>query len=334
MKQLIAIKMGSTMTTIFKQGEGLVLKEPSMIAISGTIKSREIKAIGKEAKRLQGRIGNISSVVYPISNGVIVDSELATAMLKGFLRKIFPRRFFKPNIKAILCVPLGINLKEKKTFEKVCYNAGIADITIIPAIVCGAIGDEIPINTNTGKLLVNIGGGTTNIAVIAMNNIISGVNISIGGTTISKAIEQMIAEKFNLRVGEGVAEKVKDDVVSLLENDTASIDVQGINITTKETETKVICSPDVYQIATHYYGKIAEAISSVINTCPPDIINDIKREGMYLFGSNSQVSGIGKFLKSKLGINIMTFDHNRTDIIGAAKILDNPTQYQDLLKSL
>ncbi len=334
MKQLIAIKMGSTMTTIFKQGEDLVLKEPSMIAISGTLKSREIRAIGKDAKRLQGRTGSSSSVIYPVNNGVIVDSELATAMLKGFLRKIFPRRFFKPNIKAILCVPLGISLKEKKTFEKVCYNAGIADITIIPAIICGAIGDEIPINTNTGKLLVNIGGGATNIAVMAMNNIISGINISLGGTTISKAIEQMIAEKFNLRIGEGVAEKVKDEVLSLLETDTASVEIQGVNITTKETETKVIFSPDVYQIATHYYGKIAEAVISVINTCPPDIINDIKREGMYLFGSNSQVSGIAKFFKNKLNLNITTYDHNRTDIIGAAKILDNPTQYQDLLKSL
>ena len=334
MKQLIALKLGSTMTTIFKQGEGLVLKEPSMIAISGSLKSLEVKAVGKEAKRMQGRIGGSTSVVYPINNGVITDSELATAMLKLFLKKIFPRKFFKPNIKAILCTPLGINLKERKTFEKVCYNAGIADVTIIPAIICSAVGDDIPVNTNNGKLLVNIGGGTTNIAVMAMNNIISGINISIGGTSIDKAVENLVAEKFNIRLGEGIAQKIKEEVLSLLESDTASIEVQGINITTKENESKIITSKDIYPVATYYYGKIAEAILGVINTCPPDIINDIKHEGLYLFGSNSEVNGIAKFYKNKLGINVITYDHNRTDIIGAAKILDNPTQYQELLKSI
>ena len=334
MKQLIALKLGSTMTTIFKQGEGLVLKEPSMIAISGSLKSLEVKAVGKEAKRMQGRIGGSTSVVYPINNGVITDSELATAMLKLFLKKVFPRKFFKPNIKAILCTPLGINLKERKTFEKVCYNAGIADVTIIPAIICSAVGDDIPVNTNNGKLLVNIGGGTTNIAVMAMNNIISGINISIGGTSIDKAVENLVAEKFNIRLGEGIAQKIKEEVLSLLESDTASIEVQGINITTKENESKIITSKDIYPVATYYYGKIAEAILGVINTCPPDIINDIKHEGLYLFGSNSEVNGIAKFYKNKLGINVITYDHNRTDIIGAAKILDNPTQYQELLKSI
>ena len=334
MKQLIALKLGSTMTTIFKQGEGLVLKEPSMIAVSGSLKNMEIKAVGKEAKRLQGRISGSTHVVFPINNGVITDAELATAMLKGFLRKVFPRRFFKPNIKAILCIPLGISLNERKTFEKVCYGAGIADVTIIPAIICSAVGDDIPVNTSTGKLLVNIGGGTTNIAVMAMNNIVAGINVGIGGTSIDKAIEKLVAEKFNMRLGDGVAQKIKEETLSLLETDTAAIEVQGININTKETESKIITSKDVYPVATYYYEKIAEAVSSVINACPPDIINDIKREGMYLFGSNSEVSGISKFYKNKLGTNAITFDHNRTDITGAAKILDNPTQYQELLKSI
>ena len=313
MKQLIALKLGSTMTTIFKQGEGLVLKEPSIIATTGSLKSVEIKAVGKDAKRLQGRVGGSTNIIYPINNGIITDGELASAMLRLFLKKVFPRKLFKPHIKAILCVPLGISLKERKTFERVCYNAGIADVSIIPAIICSAVGDDIPVNTSIGKLLVNIGGGTTNI---------------------DSAVEKLVSDKFNIRVSEGVAQKIKEEVLSLLESDTASIEVQGININTKETESKIITSKDLYPIATYYYGKIAEAVSSVINTCPPDIINDIKRDGMYLFGSNSQVSGITKFYRNKLGINAITFDHNRTDITGAAKILDNPALYQELLKSI
>ena len=333
-KQLIALKLGSTVTTIFKQGEGLVLKEPSMIAVSGHLKSREIKAIGKDAKRMQGRTSGALSVVSPLNAGVISDSELATSMLKGFLKKIFPRTFIRPNIKALLCVPLGISVNEKKAFEKVCYNAGIADVTLIPAVICSAIGDEIPIGTSTGKLVVNIGGGCTNIAAIAMNSIVTGVNISVGGNNINTAIEKYIMERFGLFISDGTAERVKNEISSLLENNTATTEVQGVKTETRETESVVISSKDIYPIVSHYYSKIADAILSVINACPPDIANDITLGGIYVFGGHSQISGLTKFFKSKLKININISENAKTDIFGAAKLLDNPTQYHDIIKSL
>ena len=333
-KQLIALKLGSTVTTIYKQGEGMVLKEPSLIASVGHLKSREIKAIGKDAKRMQGRTNGAISVISPINAGIITDSDMATEMLKGFLKRIFPRRFFKPNIKAILCVPLGISIAEKKAFEKVCYNAGIADVTLIPAIICSAIGDSIPINTTTGKLLVNIGGGCTNIAAMAESSIITGVNISVGGTNINSAIESYILEKYNLFIGEGTSEKVKLEVGSLLENNIATVEVQGVNAATKESETVVVSSEDIYPIIEHYYSKIAEAISSVISSCPPDIINDISRECIYIFGSPSDISGLTKFLKDKLKLAIHISENAKTDIYGAAKLLDNPTEYSEILRSL
>lgn len=333
-KQLIALKLGSTITTIFKQGEGLVLKEPSMIAVTGHLKSREIKAIGKDAKRMQGRTSGAMSVISPINAGVITDSDLATAMLKGFLKKIFPRTLFRPNIKAILCVPLGISVNEKKAFEKVCYNAGIADVTLIPAIICSAVGDEIPIGTNTGKLIVNIGGGCTNIAAIAMNSIITGVNISVGGSNMCTAIEKYIMERFGLFISDGTAERVKNEIASLLENNTATTEVQGVKVDTKETESVVITSKDIYPIVVHYYSKIADAILSVINSCPPDIANDITLNGIYVFGGNSQISGLTKFMKNKLKVPVNISENAKTDILGAAKLLDNPTQYHDIIKSL
>ena len=333
-KQLIALKLGSTVTTIFKQGEGLVLKEPSLIAVSGHLKSREVRCIGKDAKRMQGRTSGAISVVSPINAGVITDSELATAMLKGFLKKIFPRTFFKPQIKALLCVPLGISVNEKKAFEKVCYNAGIADVTLIPAVICSAIGDEIPINTNTGKLIVNIGGGCTNIATMAMNSIITGINISVGGSNICTAIEKYLMERFNLYISDGTAERIKNEIASLLENNTETTEVQGVKADTRETEVVVISSKDIYPIVSHYYSKIADAILSVINACPPDIANDITIHGIYVFGGNSQISGLSKFFKNILKVNVNLSENAKTDIFGAAKLLDNPTQYNDIIKSL
>lgn len=333
-KQLIALKLGSTVTTIFKQGEGLVLKEPSMIAIAGTIKSREIKAIGKEAKKMQGRTGGSATVVAPINQGVITDTELATAMLKGFLKKVMPRKLFKPNIKALLCVPLGISVAEKKAFEKVCYNAGIADVTLVPSIICSALGDNINISTSTGKLVVNIGGGCTNIAALSMNGILTGVCISVGGANINMAIEKYILENHGLFISDGTADRVKHEICSLLENDTASTEVQGVSAETKENQSIVLNSKDVYHITCYYYEKIAEAINSVISACPPDIIADINREGIYVFGSHSQLNGLTKFFKNKLGIPVILSENNKTDIVGAAKLLDNPTEFHDILRAL
>lgn len=334
MTQLIALKLGSTVTTIYKQGEGLVLKEPSYVAVSGSLKSREIKAVGKEAKRMMGRTSGGVSVIAPINNGVITDTDLASTMLKIYLKRIFPRHFLKPHIKAVLCTPLGLSVSEKKNFEKVCYNAGIADVTMIPAIICSAIGDDIPVDTSTGKLLVTIGGGTSNIAVIANNSIVSGINISVGGTSINTAIENMIVEKFNSNIGDGTAEKIKGETLSLLENDTSSIEVQAVNISTHESQNILVSAKDVYPIATHYYGKIAEAIASVITTCPPDIVSDIKREGVYVYGSHSQISGLEKFFKAKLGLKINVSETFKTDIHGAAKLLDNPAELHEIIKNL
>ena len=334
MTQLIALKLGSTMTTIFKQGEGLVLKEPSMIAVYGSSRSREIKAVGKDAKRMQGRTSGLTKVVLPINNGTITDVELASSMLKIFLKRIFPRKFLKPHIKAILCTPLGLSVGEKKAFEKVCYNAGIADVTLIPAIICSAIGDDIPIDTSTGKLLVNIGGGTTNIAVIANSTIVSGVNISIGGSLINTAIEKLLVEKFAVNVSDGTAEKIKSEIYSLLENSTASIEVQGVNTLTKETQSITVTSQDIYPIISHYYGRIADAIQSVLSSLPPDIVADINREGIFVFGSHSNVPGLSKFLRKRLAIYANISETFKTDIHGAAILLDNPTTLREILRQL
>jgi len=333
-KQLIALKLGSTVTTIFKQGEGLVLKEPSLIAVAGALKSREIKAVGKDAERMQGRTSGNIAVLSPINSGFITDSDLATSMLKGFMKKIFPSQLIKPNIKAIVCVPLGISVNEKKVFERVCYNAGIADVTLIPAILCSAIGDDIAINTSTGKLIVNIGGGCTNIAALAMNSIITGINISVGGTNINTAIEKYILERHNLYISQGSSQKIKHEVASLLENDSATTEIQGIDKNSGESNSVVISSKDIYPIIEHYYSKIAQAISSVIANCPPDIANDISHNGVYIFGGNAQISGLTKFMKNKLSIDVNISENAKTDIFGAAKLLDNPTQYHEILKSL
>lgn len=331
---LLAIKLGSTTTTIFRQGDGLVLREPSLIAISGSIKAREIKAIGYDAQQLVGRSATTTHVVAPISNGLVNNSELAGAMLRGFIRKVCPDKLFKPNIRAILCTPIGISLNEKKAFEKVCYSAGISDVTIMPAILCSAIGQNLDVEEKYGKLVVNIGGGCTNIAIIANNTILNGASISIGGTTICTAIEQYIAEKYNLKISSQTAEKIKNDIGSLFATYATSTDVTGIDLTTKETQTIVLTSQEIYPIMKHYFDKICDAIETLTNMCQPDIINDVYKSGVHISGSQCSFPGLEKFFKQRLGMTAQISEISKTDIWGASKLLDDPILLKKILIQL
>ncbi len=327
----LAIKLGSTTTTIFRQGDGLVLKEPSLIAISGNMKNREVKAIGYEAQRLVGRSSSNTSIIAPIVHGVVNNVELATIMLRGFIRKVCPDKLLKPSIRALLCVPLGISLADKKVIQKVCYSAGISDVTIMPAILCSAIGQELNIEDKYGKLVVNIGGGCTNIAVVANNTIVNGISASIGGTKINTAIEQYVSDKYNLTISNSTAEKIKQDVASLFDSYSAVTDVDGIDNSTKENRTVAITSKEIYPIMEFYYLKICDAIETVINMCPPDIIHDIHKSGAYISGSQSSYPGIERFLKQHLNMPVHISDIGKTDIWGASKLLDDPLRLKKLL---
>jgi len=328
---LLALKLGSTTTTIYREGEGMVLREPSMIATIG-IKSREVKAVGSEAKRLLGRTSVGLQVVSPISGGVIVDSECASLMLKHFLRKIETRpKLIKQGIRAIVCVPLGINLTERKVLEKVCYDAGINDVILLPAIVCSAVGDDIPIDQNFGRLLVNIGGGATNIAVMANNQIITGLSLNLGGSNITVAVEKLIEEKYNIRPLEGLTEDLKKEIQSLHTDSSLEGEITGVDKETRESRTVIVKSNDIYVIVEHYYGKIMEAVMSVVSNCPPDIVRDIMEDGMHIFGGGAYLSGFEKFVKDRTGLEPKVSENAKTDIFGAAKLINNPNMLRDIL---
>ncbi len=320
----LAIKMGSTTTTIFRQGDGLVLKEPSLIAVAGSGVKKEIRAIGYAAEEMQGRTANGISVVSPIVDGIINNSELATIMLRGFIKKVCPDRLFKPSIRVLLCVPLGVTLQEKKIFQRVCYSAGITDVTIMPAILCNAIGLDLDIDNKYGKLIVNIGGGCTNIAVVAQNTIINGISLNVGGRKINSAIEQYVREKYNAIISNATAEKIKQDVASLIETYASTTDFEALDSNTNDTKLITISSSEIYPIMEYYYSKICNAIETVVNSCSPDIISDIYKDGGYFSGSQITFPGTEKFLKQKLGMTIHVNEIQKTDIWGAGKLIENP----------
>lgn len=331
----IAIKMGSSYTSIYKEDEGIVLYEPSYVAYAGVGKNREIKAIGEAAKRILGRTDESTTVISPVSSGVVDSAELTTVMLKYFISKVIPKSLFKPNIRAVVCTPLGLVESEFRAFEKVCFDAGISEVILIPSVLCGAIGYNINVSSPTGALVVNIGGGSTDIAVICNDTIISGTNISVGGIQMDLAIENLIAEKFGIIIGSGVAERVKKEIGSLYKKDKSNTEICGVDYETKFSKIDVVNSYDIYEVLDFYYNKIAVAVQGVINSCPPEIVSDISNEGMFLFGGGSLLTGTEQYFKSKLNIKVtLEEETNAIDVIGAGKLLSVPKKMRDIIATL
>ena len=333
MNVTLAIKMGSTQTIIYRENEGMVLREPSLVAISGSLHTKEIKAVGTDAERMLGRTNEGTNVIAPITAGVISDDDIAVTMLKYFLHKVCPKRIVKPNIKALICIPLGLSLQERKAYEKVCFRAGINECILIPAIICDAIGDNLKIDSAVGKLCLAVGGGCTNVAAISMNSIISGVSVDMGGTNVNTAIEKQLFNDHNLILGEGVANRIKHDICSLHENYLASTEVFGIDATTKQSKSITLTSKDLYPIMTHYFDKIIEIIQSVIGACPPDIISDITTDGIYVFGGLANIPGLEKYLQTKLNLPVHISENIKTDVAGAGKLLENPRLLKQILSN-
>ena len=332
--QYIGLKIGSTNTSIFKPGNGLVLKESSLIAMPTNPKNKDVYAVGENARIIKDRLPQNIVVYSPISNGVIQYEDLATLMLKDFIKKVFPNKSFGQNIKAILCSPIGISPEEKKSFELTCYKSGIADVFLIPEIICHAIGSALDIQSEKAIMLVDIGGNTTEIAIISNYSLIHAYSISIGGSLINSAIIKYINETYKLVISHEEAEQIKLDVCSLIENYHASINVDGYNYLTNTQESITITSNELYPILKHYYGKIATMINSIIQQCEPQVISDITENGIYFFGEASAVIGLDKFFQQHTSFKSSASSNSNTSMLGVGELIKYPQLLHKITKKL
>lgn len=330
----IGLKLGSIHTTIYKSGNGIVLKEASMIAMPTNPKHKEAYAIGDEARRLKDRPPQNVIVYSPIVNSTIQYEELAIPMLKYFMKKVFPNRTFGQNIKAIVCTPIGLSAEEKKSFEITCFKSGIADAVLIPDVLCYAVGNGIDIQSEKAHMIVNMGGNITSIAIISNCAVLQGYSISIGGSMISSAIKKYIQENYNLTISLDQAYQIKYEICSLFENYQATINIDGYNTLNNASETITISSKELYPIINYYYTKIANIINSVIKTCSPEIINDISEEGIYYYGSLSDITGLDKFMQDKTTFDSITTSNDQVHIIGLGELIKYPQLLHKIIKNL
>ena len=320
----IAIDMGSSNTVIYKRGSGIVLREPSVVCLQMGAKHAKIKEIGSKAKKMQGRTGENITVVYPICEGVVKNVDLAIVMLKYFISKVIPQGAFRPKIRAILCVPCGLSSEELNDYDKVMYGAGVGRLHIIPSILAAAIGDELKTSQARGSIVVNIGGGTTEVAVISLNSIVSGCSVAVGGRLMDTALIEYIQKVYNIRISELSAEKIKCDIASLYENDKSNIEFSGADVSSNRPVSDVIGAKDVRNAVISFYDDVIKTIEAVINTCKPDIIADITQVGAVVSGGGANITGLENYFRKILNMPIIVSDQAENSVIlGAGKLLND-----------
>lgn len=326
----IAVKPGSTFTMIYVAGHGLVLKEPTVVAVDSNDKEK-IRAFGYEALALRGKAPNVT-VLSPISDGIICEPAIFSKLLKEFLVKISPDgALFPPRYKAIVSVPLGLNENEREMYEDAFLDAGIVGVTLVPGIVLSAIGADLPVSAGKGMLAVNIGGGKTEIALLSCGGIINGCGIALGGNVFDKALVDFVAEKYNIRISSDTATKIREEIGTLHENDVARITVSGMDKKSNIPAVATVCARDVLDVVKPYFIRICEIIMTIIKSCPEGIARDLFGCGVTITGGASKIPGIDKLFKEQLTLPVNIVEYPEyVQIKGAGKLLGN----QELMDSL
>ncbi len=324
----IGIDLGTASVLVYVRGRGVVLKEPSVIALDTDTNS--IRAIGEEARMMLGRTpGNIVAI-RPLRQGVISDYTTTEKMLKYFIQKAVGRKNFrKPRIS--VCVPSGVTEVEKKAVEDATYQAGARYVEIIEEPIAAAIGAGIDIGRPCGNMIVDIGGGTTDIAVISLGGAVVSTSIKVAGDDFDEAIVRYMRKKHNLLIGDNTAEDIKIKIGTAFKRpEIEYLEVTGRNLVTGLPRTVKVSSEETEEALRDTTGQVVEAIHSVLEKTPPELAADIAARGIVLTGGGSLLRGLEDLIAYKTGINTMTAEDPMTAVaIGTGKYVEFLAGYTD-----
>ena len=300
----IGIDLGTASILVYVKGKGVILKEPSVVAFDRD--SNEVKAIGEEARLMLGRTpGNIIAV-RPLRQGVISDYTVTEKMIKYFAQKALGRRTFqKPRIS--ICVPSGVTEVERNAVQQATFAAGARDVYLIEEPVAAAIGAGIDISKACGNLIVDIGGGTTDVAVISLGGTVVSTSLKVAGDDFDEAIVRYMKKKHNLLIGDRTAEDIKIKIGTtypLIENE--AMEVSGRNLVTGLPKTVTVTSAETERALQGTSNQIIEAIISVLERTPPELSADILERGIMLTGGGAKLRGLEEMIEERTGINTMT----------------------------
>jgi len=320
----IGIDLGTASVLIYVKGKGIVLQEPSVVAIDKN--TDKILAVGEEARRMLGRTpGNIVAC-RPLRDGVISDFHVTERMLRYFLNKVTASSFFrlfKPRV--MICVPSGVTEVEKRAVEDAAIQAGARKTYLIEEPIAAAIGAGIDITKACGSMVVDVGGGTTDIAVISLGGTVVSTSIKVAGDKFDEAIVRYMRKKHNLMVGERTAEELKISIGTVFPRpQEVSMDIRGRNLVSGLPKTITVTSTELMEALDEPVSSIVEAVHSVLERTPPELAADISDRGIVMTGGGSLVYGLDKLLEHKTGIKVIIADDAVSAVaMGTGKALDN-----------
>lgn len=318
----IGIDLGTASVLVYVKGKGVVLREPSVVAYDRD--ADRIKAIGEEARLMLGRTpGNIVAV-RPLRHGVISDSTITEKMLKYFIQKAVGKSFFGRRPRISVCVPSGVTEVEKKAVEYATYQAGARDVYIIEEPVAAAIGAGIDISRPCGNMIVDIGGGTSDIAVISLEGTVVGTSIKVAGDDFDEAIVRFMRKRHNLLIGERTAEEIKINIGTCYKRpENITMDIRGRNLVTGLPKTVTVSSDETEEALREVTAQIVDAVHSVLERTPPELAADIADRGIVLTGGGSLLHGLEDLIEENTGITTMTAEEPLTAVaIGTGKYIE------------
>jgi rod shape-determining protein MreB and related proteins len=327
----LAIDLGTANTLVYARGRGILLDEPSVVAVDTNTNS--VVAVGAEAKRMIGRTPDHIRAVRPLRDGVIADYDITAEMLRYFVRKVLRRRGAFTGPRIIICVPSGITSVERRAVSESAYAAGARRVHIITEPMAAAIGAGLPVNQPSGCMVIDIGGGTTEVAIIALGGIVASTSLRVAGNALDQAIIDHIREAFSLLIGERTAEELKISVGSAFPVAGAkSAEIRGRDIASGLPRNITVSADELRRAMEPPLGRIVAAVRSTLDRCPPELSGDLVTSGVVLTGGGALLRGLDARLAHEIGIPVLVADRPLDSVVlGTATVVEHFEQLQKVV---
>jgi rod shape-determining protein MreB len=315
----IAIDLGTANTLIFMRDKGIVLDEPSVVAIrqeGGPNGKKTIQAVGKEAKQMLGKVpGNIEAI-RPMKDGVIADFTVTEQMLKQFIRMVHDSKFFRPSPRIIVCVPCGSTQVERRAIRESALGAGASKVYLIEEPMAAAIGAGLPVSDATGSMVVDIGGGTTEVGIISLGGMVYKGSVRVGGDKFDEAIINYIRRNYGMLIGEQTAEAIKKNIGSAFPGaEVREMEVKGRNLSEGIPRSFNISSNEILEALTDPLNNIVSAVKNALEQTPPELGADIAEKGMMLTGGGALLRDIDRLLMEETGLPVLIAEDPLTCVV-------------------
>jgi len=327
----LAIDLGTANTLVYARGRGILLDEPSVVAVD--TKTNTVVAVGAEAKRMIGRTPGHIAAVRPLRDGVVADYDVTAEMLRHFVRKVLRRRGAFTGPRIVICVPSGITSVEQRAVSETAYAAGARKVHIISEPMAAAIGAGLPVNQPSGSMVVDIGGGTTEVAVLALGGIVASTSLRVAGNALDQAIVEHVRGEFSLLIGERTAEELKISCGSAFPvAGPKKAEIRGRDVGSGLPRNVTVSGDELRKAMDAPIARIVAAVRSTLDRCPPELAGDLVSRGIVLTGGGALLRGLDARLQHEIGVPVLVADRPLDSVVlGTATVVEHFEQLQKVV---